>query len=240
MKTTLLILTLNEIDGLEIIMPRIDPNWVDQILFVDGNSTDGTIEWINRHEYELIIQKAPGIRRAYQDALESIKGDIVITFSPDGNSIPELIPNLITKISAGFDMVIVSRYLDGSKSFDDDLLSYLGNKFFTKSINFLYGSHYTDAMVIYRGYRTNLLKELEITNDRWYLLVEKIFGAKGLGCEPLISTRAARRKLRVGEIKGEEPGRISGTSRVFPNLFVKIRWAFAYYCQILADRFRWK
>jgi glycosyltransferase involved in cell wall biosynthesis len=46
MKTTLLVMTLNEINGMKAIMPQIDRAWCDQIIIVDGGSTDGTIEWI--------------------------------------------------------------------------------------------------------------------------------------------------------------------------------------------------
>ena len=42
---TLLVLTLNEIDGMRVIMPMIQPGWCDQILVIDGGSTDGTIEY---------------------------------------------------------------------------------------------------------------------------------------------------------------------------------------------------
>ena len=236
---TLLIPTLNEIRGLEAIMPRIDRDWVDQILFVDGNSVDGTIEWIRQHDYELVVQTKPGIRGAYQDAFPFIRGDVVITFSPDGNSVPELIPELVEKLNQAFDMVVVSRYLYGAKSQDDDALSSFGNWLFTKTINVLYGANYTDAMGIYRGYRTQLLADLELLDDRWYGWLERILGITGLGCEPLISTRVARAKLRIGEIQGDEPGRLDGESRVFPTVFIKIKWALAYYVQILIDRFRW-
>ena len=44
MKTTLLVMTLNEIEGMKAIMPHIKNEWVDQIIVVDGGSTDGTIE----------------------------------------------------------------------------------------------------------------------------------------------------------------------------------------------------
>ena len=45
MKTTLLVMALNEIDGMKAVMPKIDPGWVDQIVVCDGGSTDGTAEW---------------------------------------------------------------------------------------------------------------------------------------------------------------------------------------------------
>ena len=44
MATDLLVLTLNEIDGFKKIMPEIKKEWVDNIVIVDGGSTDGTIE----------------------------------------------------------------------------------------------------------------------------------------------------------------------------------------------------
>ena len=39
---TLLVPTLDEIEGMRKIMPRIQRDWCDQILVVDGGSTDGT------------------------------------------------------------------------------------------------------------------------------------------------------------------------------------------------------
>ena len=40
----LLVFTLNEIDGMKQIMPRIQREWVDEIFIVDGGSTDGTVD----------------------------------------------------------------------------------------------------------------------------------------------------------------------------------------------------
>ena len=45
--------------------------------------------------------------------------------------IPEKLPNLIDKIKEGYDLVCVSRYKDGAKSFDDNILTSFGNKLFT-------------------------------------------------------------------------------------------------------------
>ena len=38
MKTTLLVMALNEIDGMKAIMPKVDLGWVDQIILWDGVS----------------------------------------------------------------------------------------------------------------------------------------------------------------------------------------------------------
>src|SRR5437762_259663 len=101
MKTSLLVMTLNEIEGMKAIMPRVNGAWCDQILVVDGGSTDGTIEWSRQQGYDVYVQKRRGFRHAYTEVLPLVTGDVIITFSPDGNSIPELIPSLIAKIAEG-------------------------------------------------------------------------------------------------------------------------------------------
>ena len=53
MKTTLLIPTLNEVIGMKAIMPTIKREWVDQILILDGQSTDGTAEYAREQGYEV-------------------------------------------------------------------------------------------------------------------------------------------------------------------------------------------
>ena len=45
MKKTLLVMALNEIDGMKAIMQKVYLGWVDQIILCDGGSTDGTVEW---------------------------------------------------------------------------------------------------------------------------------------------------------------------------------------------------
>jgi len=106
MKITLLVPTLNEEEGMKRIMPRIKKEWYDQLLILDGGSTDGTVEYAKEHGYDVYVQKQKGFRHAYTEALPLIKGDVVLTFSPDGNSIPELIPELVNKMKEGYDMVI--------------------------------------------------------------------------------------------------------------------------------------
>ena len=75
----------------------------------------------------------------------------------------------------GYDLVIGSRYLDDAVSDDDTWLTGFGNWLFTKTINLLHGGNYTDAMVIYRSYRTKLIYDLELATDKPYSIPEKLF-----------------------------------------------------------------
>jgi len=72
MKTTLLVMTLNEVNGMKAIMPKVDRAWLDQIIVVDGGSTDGTIEWAKENGYEVYVQKQRGFRHAYTEVAPRI------------------------------------------------------------------------------------------------------------------------------------------------------------------------
>jgi len=234
MKISLLILTHNEIEGMKVIMPRIDPSWCDQIIILDGGSTDGTVEWAREQGYFVYVQKQKGFRHAYFEGLPYIEGDTIITFSPDGNTIPEMIPPLIEKMREGYDMVIGSRYLDGAKSDDDDWLTAFGNWLFTRTVNFLYGGHYTDIMVIFRIYKKSLIYDLGLDREDAYALPEKLFFCK-ISWEPLMSVRALKKGKKVGEIPADEPGRIGGVRKL--RIF---RWGAAYFFQFWRELWFWR
>lgn len=235
MKRTVLVLTLNEVEGMKQIMPRVRPEWYDQLLIVDGGSTDGTIEYARQMGYPVHIQRRRGIRHAYAEVLDLITGDVILTFSPDGNSIPELIPALFDKvIREGYDMVIASRYLDGAKSEDDDLVTAFGNWLFTKTVNVLHGAHYTDAMVMLRAYKKDLIYALDLHKDEGYTTAERLFRTT-ISWEPLLSVRCAKRKLKIAEIPGDEPPRIGGERKL-----KILQWGAAYYFQFIRETFIWR
>jgi glycosyltransferase involved in cell wall biosynthesis len=231
MKVTLCVLTWNEFESMQIIMPQVDKTLFDQILVIDGGSTDGTIEWSKEQGYEVYVQKERGLRSAYLEALPHIRGDVMITFSPDGNSKADILPALVAKLKEGWDMVIVSRYLGDAKSEDDSIVTRFGNWFFTTWTNLLHGGHYTDAFVIFRGYKKELFHDLKLTEEKAYSIPEKLFRTR-VSVEPLLSARAARCKLKVTEIPGDEPKRIAGERKL-----QIIRWGLAFLYQITFEAF---
>lgn len=234
LKTTLLVPTLNEIDGMKAIMPRIRPEWVDQIVVLDGQSTDGTVEYAQDQGYVVHVQRRPGLRAGLMDVLPYLDGEIIVTFSPDGNCIPETIPALIAKMHAGFDMVIASRYLPPARSDDDDILTAFGNWFFTTSVNLLHRAHYTDMMVMFRAFRKELISVLDLDKEESYATPERLFRTR-IGWEPLLSIRASKARLKIAEIPGHEPPRIGGQRKL--QIW---KWGAAYYYQLLRELVCWQ
>lgn len=234
MKVTILALTLNEIDGVKAILPNIDPDWYDQLIVVDGGSTDGTIEWCRDNGYDVLVQSRKGIRFAYFEAMKQVTGDVILSLSPDGNCAPEIIPDILDKIREGNDLVIGSRYLGDSHSDDDDIVTGFGNWLFTRSVNLLHGGSYTDVMVIFRAFRKHLIYELDLDQESAYSLPEKLFGTI-VSWEPLMSVRAVKAKKKIAEVPAGEPERIGGERKL--QIF---RWGAAYYFQFWRELWFWR
>ena len=202
-KSTLLVPTLNEIEAIQVVMPQIEDGWVDEILVIDGGSTDGTVEWFHEHGYTVHTQSGRGYGVGMKQGMELAKGDIVVEFLPDGNSLPEAIPELIAKVDEGYDLVIASRYKDDARSDDDDVVTAFGNWMFTKIVNVLFGGRYTDVLVGLRAYRKSVAQTLGMN-------------APGLSWPADSSISFAKYGHGVTEIPANEPERIGGQRKMRP------------------------
>lgn len=218
MKTTVIGATLNEIEAIQVVLPELAASPADEVLIVDGGSTDGTVEFCREFggKVKILENCTGGYGAAIMAGVKAATGDIVIEFPPDGNSLAEKIPEVTAEIEKGYDFVIVSRYKDGAKSHDDDFMTAIGNWGFTTMTNLLFGSSFTDVLVGYRAYRRPALFELELTSP-------------GLSWVAQEAIRFSTHGFKCGEIGGDEPERIGGVRKMkifktgFEILFLILR-----------------
>ncbi|MBL4844107.1 MAG: glycosyltransferase family 2 protein [Planctomycetes bacterium] len=202
--STLLLPTLNEIEALETIVPQLDRSAVDEILCVDGGSTDGTIEYMESQGITVLKQTGRGYGCAMQMGLRHAANEIIVEFTPDGNAIPARIPDVVAKMREGYDLVVASRYADGARSDDDSPLTAFGNKMFTTLVNVMFRARYTDVLVGFRAFRKSVALDLDLTEE-------------GLSWPCESSIKFARAGLRVCEVGCTEPPRIGGERKMIPH-----------------------
>src|SRR5262249_10040370 len=208
----LLLPTLNEIEAVRVIVPQLRRDWVDEIIVVDGGSTDGTVEYLREAGLRVHQQTVRGYGEGMLEGIRLAKGDVIIEFSPDGNSIPTDIPRIIAKVNEGYDLVIGSRYPEGARSDDDDWLTATRNWMVTRLVTLLSGPRYTDVLAGFRAYRRQAALRLG-------------FDAPALSWPCQSSTRFARAGLRVAEIPANEPARIGGKRKMMPlRTGLQISW----------------
>ncbi len=203
MTVSIIVFTKDEIDGVKVIMPQIKKEWYNQLIVADGGSTDGTLKYLKDNNYEYFIQQGKGMTAALKEALLKTTGDIVIMFAPDGNSLPETIPELSSLIKSGYDIAIGSRYFGGAKSLDDDIITRFGNGMFTFLFNYFFETKFTDVLNMYRAYKRG-----------W--LIDHFMDSNSLSWGTYFLVAAVREKLKIIEVLSKEPKRIGGERKMSP------------------------
>jgi glycosyltransferase involved in cell wall biosynthesis len=218
-------------------------NFSDNVVFIDGNSQDGTLELLKDMDIECIEQQSIGLRAAYATAFEYIEKKLlelnctnvlVVTISPDGNTFLQDCNKIFSALEGNMDLVIGSRYLKGAGSDDDNFITKFGNFFFTKLINTLFHVKLSDSFVMFRGYSYTAIRNLKLLEESSYRFPEKILKTK-LGVEPLMSVRAAIYGLRISEVPSKELARIGGERKL-----QVIKWGLGYLYQIFFEYYNLK
>ena len=203
MSIAMIVPTLNEIDGMKKIMPQFNRSWVDEIIIVDGGSTDGTIEEAQKLGLKIDHQKSRVVGDAYKLGIEATDCDYVFFFSPDGNHEIKDIPILINKIKSGYDIIQINRFGKTSKSEDPGLITGYGNRMFTFLVNVFFGGYFGDCLDGFKIIKRSIILELKLDANRE-------------NYEQQLCIRAVKLGKKILEIDGNEPKRIGGERKMSP------------------------
>jgi glycosyltransferase involved in cell wall biosynthesis len=193
---------LNEAANLPHVLAEI-PEWVSEVILVDGASTDGTAEVARRVMPSVKLVEQPG--RGKGDALAAgfavAQGDVIVMLDADGSTNAGEIPRFIEALTAGADLVKGSRNLPGGGSDDFTRLRSQGNSFLTVLVNLVFGTSYSDLCYGYMAFWRRCVDRLRPDRD-------------GFEIETLLAIRAAQARLAVTEIPSYERRRLHGSSRL--------------------------
>jgi len=139
---SIIIPTLNEVQNIKHVFPYI-PKFVDEIIVIDGNSKDGTIDEIlkYRKDAKIIIDALPGKGNALRRGFEIATGDLIIMMDADGSNDPKELYKLVEPILNGYDVSKASRLLPGGGSADFTPFRKFGNKIFVNIYYYSYKKH---------------------------------------------------------------------------------------------------
>src|SRR5437868_14684742 len=105
LSVSVVIPTLNEAENLPHVLPRI-PDWVDEVLLVDGHSTDRTVEVARelRPDIRIMMQEGRGKGAALRTGFTAASGDLIVMLDADGSTDPAEIPAFVGALLAGADL----------------------------------------------------------------------------------------------------------------------------------------
>lgn len=194
--------TLNEAANLPHVLAAV-PDWVREIIIVDGNSSDGTVAVAKglRPETKVLRQVGRGKGNAMAAGCGVATGDIIVLIDADGSTDAREIPLFVSALAAGADFAKGSRFAHGGGSSDITWVRRLGNRMLDGLVNRIYGTRFTDLCYGYNAF--------------WAVHRDAIVvGWEGFEVEALMNVRAAKAGLRIQEIPSYEHSRIHGASNL--------------------------
>ena len=198
-----------------------------EIILVDDNSSDGTIEEaksLNNPNLICYSRKRRGLASAFLVGLINSSGSIIGWVDSNMSSVVKNYPIMISKLEEA-DIVILSRYVDGSKDERNKfrvIASYVLNKFSKLILNSKINDISSGLHVMKRDV---ILSEVPIAFGHGEFFMEFL-------------ARLEKKGYRIIELPFTQTIDIEGNSKSFPNLYTFLKLGFFYVLRLFRTIFK--
>jgi glycosyltransferase involved in cell wall biosynthesis len=202
MSVSLVIPVKNEAANIAWVLEQI-PSCVDEIILVDGHSTDVTLVTARycRPDIRVVTQQGSGKGSALRTGFLAATCDVIVMMDADGSMAPQEITHYLHFLANGYDLVKGSRFMGGGGSLDITPFRKLGNRSLLGIFNRLYGAHLTDLCYGFCAFHRRYLPHLHLAST-------------GFEIEAEMTVHAMQAGLRIAEVPSLEMPRRAGRSNL--------------------------
>ncbi|GAC1654528.1 MAG: hypothetical protein NVS4B12_26680 [Ktedonobacteraceae bacterium] len=206
-RISVVIPALNEALNLPFVLLHIPPT-IDEVILVDGHSTDDTIAVAQQllPSIRIVKQIGKGKGNALRAGFAACTGDIIVMIDADGSTDPKEIPRFVEALMQGNDFAKGSRFMKDGGSYDITFLRRLGNYGLSAFVNILFWTRFSDLCYGYNAFWKHCLDKVEVD-------------CEGFEVETMLNLRIHKANLKIVEVPSIEHPRIHGESnlRTFPD-----------------------
>jgi hypothetical protein len=201
-KVSVVVPAMNEGKNIGKVLSQL-PADLHEVILVDGNSKDDTVEAARAAypEIRVTVQSGRGKGDAFRTGFSAVTGNLIVMLDADGSAMPSEIPSFVAALEAGADFAKGSRFLEGGGSDDITLLRRCGNAVLSGTANLLHGTRFTDLCYGYNAFWARCLPFISLD-------------VPGFEVETLINLRIASAGMRITEVPSYEKDRLSGQSNL--------------------------
>lgn len=201
---TVVIPARNEAQTLGMVIQKARP-YCEELLVVDGHSTDGTRDVAESHGVRVVTDHGKGKGDGIRVGAAAAGHPIVVFIDADGSHDPADIPRLVAPIRSGeSDLVVGSRGQGGSDELHGDiekLLRLVGSDVILIGINWRFKAKLTDSQNGFRAIRRDVILDLNLQENITTI-------------EQEMTMKCLKKGYRVSEVPTHEYSRISGESTI--------------------------
>ena len=169
---TLVIPAKEEEDSLPLVLNEIKNLNLNTIVVLAEDDLK-TINALKNFDCEILYQSQRGYGNAIIEGIKKVQTKYIAIFYADGSTDPKFLIPMLEKITKEKNQIVFgSRYEKNATSYDDDVITKIGNYGFTFIGNLLFSLKISDLLFTYIVAEKNIMEKMNLKSNDYCLCAE--------------------------------------------------------------------